>query len=207
MRTQNPEPRTQNKRPGFLFLITGPSGSGKTTLAQRALGVKEFKGSVAKSVSFTTRPRRTKERQERDYFFITPAQFRANIKEKKIIEWTRYLGYYYGTSREFVQDVLGQGKHLVLCLDLKGVRAMEKLFPDSTVSIFVEPPSIETLSLRIENRCRHTKKEEIKKRLRLARRELMVRHKFSYRILNQDLHQATEELIGIIKSHIRKEQS
>ncbi|MCX5715022.1 MAG: guanylate kinase [Candidatus Omnitrophica bacterium] len=194
--------KKRNKAKGLVFVIAGPSGSGKTTLAQEVLRSSRLKARLNKSISFTTRPKRSRERQGKDYLFITPRQFRQYNKEKKIIEYTRYLGYYYGTPRQCVEKKLLQGKHLLMCLDLRGVRALKRLFPQNTVTIFVRPPSLEALSARIEKRCCHTEKSEIKKRLGLAKEELKASQGLDYCILNKDLSRAVGELRKIILKHI-----
>jgi guanylate kinase len=189
-------------KPGKIFVISGPSGSGKTTLLTSLIQDKKFARLLIKSRSVTTRPKRSKEREGREYFFVSPARFRSLLKAKKILEWTRYLGYYYGTPKERLEARLKSGKHIGLCLDLKGARILKKLYPNNTVTIFVLPPSLSTLKERIQNRCRHTQKQEIRQRLLLARKELKAADKFDHCILNQNLAVALQELQGIVEREI-----
>lgn len=186
------------QRRGRIFVISGPSGSGKTTLARKLLSSPELKKRLVKSVSLSTRPRRSQEKEGRDYFFISPQEFRRRLKEQKILEWTKYLGYYYATPRDFAEQQLHRGKHILLCLDLKGARKIKRFYPRESVTIFVLPPSLEALRKRIEGRCSRTKKEEIRQRLRLAQRELMSRWEYDYSLANDNLEKAAEELRGII---------
>jgi guanylate kinase len=179
-------------------VISGPSGSGKTTLRDLLLKDNVFKKKFTKSVSFTTRRKRSLEASGRDYFFITEAEFRKKNRAKEILEWTKYLGYYYGTPKFFVEKQLKRGKHIVLCLDIKGALRIKRLYPKNSVTIFVLPPSIQTLRLRIQKRCHQTKKEEISRRLKLAKEELNASRRFDYRIVNRSLARALEELKGII---------
>ena len=181
-------------KPGKIFIISGPSGSGKTTLLTRLIQDKKIGKLLVKSRSITTRPKRLGERQGKDYFFITKGEFSRLLKAKKILEWTRYLGYYYGTPRELVENRLKKGKHLGLCLDLKGARILKKIYPYNTVTVFVLPPSLSALKTRIEGRCRETNKKEVTQRLRLAKREILAAAQFDYRILNQNLRVAFKEL-------------
>ena len=185
--------KIQNK-PGKIFIISGPSGSGKTTLLTRLIQDRKIAKLLEKSRSVTTRPRRLGEKQGKDYFFISKGEFRRLLKAKKILEWTRYLGYYYGTPRELVENRLKKGKHLGLCLDLKGARILKKIYPHNTVTVFILPPSFKVLKARIEGRCRETNKKEITRRLRLARREVLAASRFDYSILNQNLRVALKEL-------------
>ena len=183
---------------GLIFVLSGPSGSGKTTLRDTLLKDAKLKRKIFKSVSFTTRPRRTRERSKRDYFFISEADFLRAMKEKKILEWTRYLGYYYGTSKEFILRALSRGRNLILCLDLKGARKVKRLYPKNTVSIFVLVPSLKVLRSRIEKRCHKTSAKETCRRLELAAKEMKAAGSFDYRIVNNNLKQAVADLKGII---------
>lgn len=190
------------RKRGLIFVVSGPSGSGKTTLRDNLLEDKTLKRKLSKSVSFTTRRRRTKERHGRDYFFITETDFKKKVRAKEILEWTKYLGYYYGTPRFLVEKQLSRGKNIILCLDLKGAIRIKRLYPKNSVTTFVLPPSIQTLRLRIEKRCHETKKEEIARRLKLAKEELSASRRYDYTIVNKNLERALRELKGIILQEI-----
>jgi len=189
--------KKRENKPGKIFIISGPSGSGKTTLLTRLIQDKIIGKLLAKSCSVTTRPKRLGERQGKDYFFVTPDEFKRLLKAKKILEWTRYLGYYYGTPKEPVENRINKGKHLGLCLDLKGAAVLKKIYPRNTVTVFILPPSLNALKARIEGRCRETNKKEITQRLRLAKEEILAAAKFDYCILNQNLRIALWELKNI----------
>ena len=188
--------KSQNK-PGKIFIICGPSGSGKTTLLASLIKDKKIGKLLVKSCSITTRPRRTGERDAVEYFFVTGFEFKRLLKAKKILEWTRYLGYYYGTPKGPLESKLRGGKNIGLCLDLKGARALKKLYPNNALTVFVLPPSLDVLKRRIENRCSRTNKKEIARRIRLARRELLAASQFDYCVLNQNLRLALGELKNI----------
>ena len=189
--------KKRENKPGKIFIISGPSGSGKTTLLTRLIQDKIIGKLLAKSCSVTTRPKRLGEKQGNDYFFVTPDEFKRLLKAKKILEWTRYLGYYYGTPKEPVENRINKGKHLGLCLDLKGAAVLKKIYPRNTVTVFILPPSLNALKARIEGRCRETNKKEITQRLRLAKEEILAAAKFDYCILNQNLRVALKELKNI----------
>lgn len=190
--------KNTKKIKGLIFVISGPSGSGKTTILKRLLSGKNLKNKLMRSISFTTRPKRSGEKEGEDYFFIGEKEFKNTLKAKKILEWTRYLGYYYGTPRDFVEEQLRKNKNLVFCLDSKGSLRIKKLYPKNTVTIFVMPPSLDVLQERIEKRCRKTKKEEINQRLKLAERELVLAAKYDYCVLNENLEQGIKKLKKII---------
>jgi guanylate kinase len=192
-----------NKKQGFLFIVSGPSGSGKTTLASGVLKSRELKNRLVKSVSLTTRPRRPGEQDERDYFFVSEKRFKALLKAKKILEWTRYLGYYYATPRDFIETQLKKGKHLILCLDIKGSRRIRRLYPKNTVLIFVMPSCLSVLEERIRKRSCKTTRRELCNRLRLAQAELRAADSYDYSLVNEDLKQGVEELKGIILNKIK----
>ena len=192
----------RQKKQGKIFVISGPSGSGKTTLLSNLIKDRKISKLLVKSRSFTTRPRRPQEREARDYFFVSRDEFKHLLKAKKILEWTRYLGYYYGTPKGPLEKQLRAGKNLGLCLDLKGARIIKKLYPDKTITVFVLPPSLHVLEARIKNRCSKTNTKEITQRIRLARRELLAASRFDYCILNQNLQVALEELKNIFLKEI-----
>ena len=187
----------KQKKLGKIFVISGPSGSGKTTLLTSLIQDKQIGKLLVKSCSVTTRPKRSKEREAREYFFVTPEEFGRLLKAKKILEWTRYLGYYYGTPKGPLEKQLKASKNVGLCLDLKGARILKKLYPNNTVTIFVLPPSLSVLKERIQNRCRRTNQREVKQRILLARKELQAAGKFDYCVLNQNLTVALQELKNI----------
>jgi guanylate kinase len=189
-------------------VISGPSGSGKTTLAQALLKEPLLRTRLKKSVSFTTRKKRGSERQGRDYLFISAQEFAKRLRNKKILEWTRYLGYYYATPRDFFEAQLKKGKHIILCLDGKGALRIKRHYPNNTVTVFVVPPSLEVLSQRMRSRCSATKTAEIRKRVKLAAQELLSAHKYDYCLVNRNLDKVAGELKELIleKIHSFKEK-
>lgn len=186
--------KKERNKSGKIFIISGPSGSGKTTLLTSLIQDKKIAKLLKKSCSVTTRPKRSQEQEGKDYFFVSAADFRGLLKSKKILEWTRYLGYYYGTPKGPLESQLAQGKSCGLCLDLKGARILKKMYPQNTVTVFVLPPSLEVLKNRIQNRCCRTDQKEIMRRLGLARRELLAASSFDYCLLNQNFKIALKEL-------------
>lgn len=192
----------RKNNPGKIFIICGPSGSGKTTLLSSLIQDRQISKLLTKSCSLTTRSKRSGEQEGKDYFFVTSDRFSQLLKAKKILEWTRYLGYYYGTPKGPLEKKLKAGINMGLCLDLKGARILKKLYPKNAVTIFVLPPSLQVLKSRIEGRCNKTHKEEIAQRMRLARKELEAASQFDYCILNQNLEIALKELKVIFLQEI-----
>jgi guanylate kinase len=182
----------------MIFVLSGPSGSGKTTLRDLLLKDKALRKLFVKSISLTTRPMRPGEREGRDYFFINESTFNNLRKNKRILEWTKYLGYYYGTKKDLLEGSLDKGKNIVLCLDFKGARRIKTLYPQKAVTIFILPPSLEELRNRIEKRALGTKKQEISRRIMRAAKELKNMPEYDYALKNINLIQAVKKLKGII---------
>lgn len=197
--------RITQKAKGLIFVISGPSGSGKSTLLLRLVNSRGLKDKLVRSISCTTRPRRSGEINKKDYFFISQRQFREKRKAEKILEWTKYLGYYYATPRDFLERQIQKGLDVVMCLDVKGTLRVKRLYPENTVTIFVLPPSLGTLRCRLRKRCNKTKKEEILRRLELANEELEAAEKYDYCIVNRRLDEAVGKLRRIVlkEKHIR----
>lgn len=185
-----------------IFVISGPSGSGKTTLAEILITSKKLKNRLIRSVSVTTRPKRQEEKRGKDYFFVSQGRFKHLVRVKKILEWTRYLGYYYGTPKSLVDKYLARNLSPVLCLDVKGALRIKKIYPLNAVTIFILPPKVQDLRLRIEKRSR-LKPGEIRKRLEIARKEISLRKLYDYAIVNRDLKQASKCLRDIVLKELK----
>ena len=188
----------------MIFVLSGPSGSGKTTLRDLLLKEKSLKKIFVKSVSLTTRPKRLGERNGRDYFFINEEAFLGLRKNKRILEWTRYLGYYYGTKKDLLDAGLKQKKSILLCLDFKGAQRIKRLYPKDAVTIFIIPPSIKELRKRIEGRSVGTREDEILKRISCAEAELKNISKYDYSLKNINLFKAVKEIENIILKSVTK---
>ena len=182
----------------MIFVLSGPSGSGKTTLRELVLKDGLLKKKFVKSISLSTRPKRLGERQGKDYFFISEKEFLRLKRAKKILEWTKYSGYYYGTKKDSFEANLFKGKNIILCLDFKGALRIKKLYPKDTVVILIIPPSVKELRKRIEGRSLSTNQEEILRRLKLAREELKNSSQCDYTLRNINLGRAVKKLKDII---------
>jgi len=189
-------PRPPPGLAGHLFILSAPSGAGKTTLRQAALS--RFPD-ISYSVSFTTRPPRTGERDGRDYVFISPDEFEAGIREGRWAEWARVHGHCYGTSARFLEQERAAGRDVLLDIDVQGAQQICRRFPES-VTIFVLPPSLEVLEQRL--RARGTDRPEaIEARLRNARHEMEQGKMYRHFIVNDDLKTAIDELVAILNAY------
>jgi guanylate kinase len=177
----------------FPIVLSAPSGGGKTTIARLLLGART---DVGYSVSCTTRRPRDGEADGRDYHFLSAPEFVAERTDGGFAEWADVHGNLYGTLRREVQRVLGTGRHVLMDIDVQGARQFVDAFPD-TVTIFVLPPSAETLVERLSGR-RSEEPERLLVRLRNAQRELNEAWRYQYIVVNDSLDRAVAQIGAII---------
>ena len=182
-----------------LFIITAPSGSGKSTLCKEIL---KRENKIQLSVSHTSRKMRPDEKNGVDYFFVTEEEFIYGIENDEYTEWDFHFDCYYGTSKSQIQESIDNNTPLLLELDVKGAVSIQKLFPNMTTSIFVEPPNLNELIQRLEKRGSDTQ-EEIEKRLQRIELELSYKSNFDFSIVNDKLEDATNKIIEIIQNEIK----
>lgn len=180
---------------GKMIVICAPSGTGKSTLIGR---LKDDHPDLEWSVSCTTRPMRTGEKDGVDYHFISKEVFEEQIRANQFIEWAKVHSNYYGTSKIFVSRGLQEGRKMLFDLDVQGADAMKKIYGKEAHVIFIEPPSIEELEKRL--RLRGTDKDHvITERIENARRELARKHDYDYLILNDDVELAYQGLKAAVE--------
>ena len=186
-------------------IISAPSGAGKTTIVKHMLSV--FPG-LEFSISACSRPKRGKETEGEDYYFITADQFRNKISSDEFIEWQEvYPGSYYGTLKSEMDRIWSEGKTPIFDVDVSGGINLKKYFGDTALAIFIQPPSLQEL----ENRLRHrgTENEEnIQTRLNKVEKELAFSGKFDRIIVNDEFSsassKATELVTEFLDSDIKK---
>ena len=176
-----------------LFVISGSSGVGKGTVIKEFLAKHpEFK----LSISCTTRGKRDGEVHGENYFFLTKDEFKKCVENEDFLEWAEFSGNHYGTRKSFVEDCLKNGDNLILEIDTKGALNVKKIMPEA-VLIFIAPPSLEELELRL--RGRHTETEEaIQKRLASIKFEMENSKHFDYKIVNDEIANAVKGLEKIM---------
>lgn len=180
-----------------LIIISAPSGSGKTTICKY---LQKLDSSINFSVSCTTRQKRENEVEGKDYFFTTNTKFEEKIKDGKFVEWEQIHGdFYYGTLKSTLDEIINKDKTILLELDVKGAMSVKKLYPKKSLSIFIEPPSVEDLKLRLQKRGADDN-ERIVKRLGRLDSELAYKSNFDYHVINDDLDQAVKEIMNIINN-------
>ncbi|HEX5483557.1 MAG TPA: guanylate kinase [Terriglobia bacterium] len=186
---------------GSILIISAPSGSGKSTVVRRLL--RSVRG-LEFSISYTTRAPRAREKDGKDYFFVSPARFKRMIEARDFVEWAKVYGNYYGTSRRQILEAQQSGRDILLDIDVQGHHKVRRSLPDA-LSVFLLPPSYQELRRRLERR--HSDAPEvIKKRLAAARAEVRRWREYEYVVVNEDLQQATRALRQILAaSHFRRD--
>ena len=180
---------------GRLVIISGPSGSGKDTILKKVLkSLPELKFSI----SSVTRPMREGEVEGEKYNFVSREYFEHMIKNDMLLEYNNYVGNYYGTPKAPVDDVIENGGEIVLEIDVNGQRNVKEKV-DSALSIFIMPPSVEVLRARLAGRGTDSE-EVIEKRMKTALTEIECAKNYDYIVVNDDLDQAVEDFVNIIKA-------
>jgi guanylate kinase len=174
-----------------IIIITAPSGAGKTSITRYLL--EKYPDKLSFSISAATRKKRENEKDGVDYYFLTPEDFANKIQHDEFVEWEMvYEGKYYGTLKTELQRIWNEGKVPVLDIDVKGAIHVQQQFPETTLSIFIEPPSVEELKRRLMGRGTETD-DSINARVNKAAYELSFKHSFNQIIVNSDLERACEE--------------
>lgn len=183
-----------------LLIITAPSGAGKTSITKYLM--KHFT-QLAFSVSATTRPPRGIEKEGVDYYFLSSADFKQKIQHNKFVEWEMvYEGKYYGTLKSELEKIWKQNKIPVLDIDVKGAIHVQQQFPGSSLSIFIEPPSVEELKNRLQSRGTETT-ESLSARISKASFELSFKDQFNKIVINDDLQKACIIAENIVNTFIQ----
>ncbi len=184
---------TETGKKGLILVVSAPSGAGKSSILKEFLKVHTgFKFSV----SVTTRKKRPGEAEGKDYHFISEEEFRRKIDNHEFLEWENFFGNYYGTLKADVESIINSGEDILLEVDVNGALNIKKFFNEALL-VFILPPHVSELEKRL--RKRKTEDEEtIKTRIARAEKELSAAPYFDYRIVNDELHRAAQELIEII---------
>jgi guanylate kinase len=182
---------------GKIIVVSAPSGTGKTTIVRKLL---EEIPSLVFSVSATTRKRREKEADGKDYFFISEDEFLSRINNDEFVEWEKVYDYYYGTYKYFIEETITSGKNIILELDVNGAIALKNIYNEANL-IYILPPDIDELVKRLKNRQTESE-SDFRKRIERAKMELSMKDKFDYLVLNEDLEKAIEKTKSLIRKII-----
>ena len=181
---------------GKLFVFSAPSGSGKTTIVRHLLAQERFK--LAFSISATNRDPRGEEKDGIDYYFISLKEFKQKIKNDEFLEWEEvYPDNFYGTLKTEVERIWAQGKHVIFDIDVSGGLRIKKKFPEETLAVFVKPPSVDELKIRLKKRSTESE-NKINMRIAKASVELATAPQFDKIIKNYDLPVALQEAEDLV---------
>lgn len=184
---------------GKMFIFTAPSGAGKTTIVRHLLNTYHF---LEFSVSATTRAMRDHEVDGKDYYFLTPEEFRRKVSEGEFIEWEEvYDDQYYGTLRSEVDRLWEEGYTIVFDIEVKGATNIKKIYGDQCQAIFIKPPSIEILIERLTNRKTESE-SSLRKRIARVKREMTYQDTFDKVLVNDLLQVALKEAEFIVETFI-----
>ncbi|MBO4977668.1 MAG: guanylate kinase [Muribaculaceae bacterium] len=183
---------------GKIIIIAAPSGCGKSTIINALMDGGDL--NLGFAVSATTRPPRAGEADGVNYYFMSEEAFRDAIREGEFVEFEEvYPGRFYGTLRSEIDRITGEGHNIILDLDVNGALRVKDMYGARAVSIFIEPPSIDALRQRLENRATETP-ESIDERVDRATYEISRAGAFDYRVVNDDLGEAIGRTHRIIEA-------
>ena len=185
---------------GKLLVFSAPSGSGKTTIVRYLLTQEDL--NLEFSISSTTREARGEEVNGKDYYFITLPEFKKHIKAEEFLEWEEvYRDNFYGTLKREVERIWAKGKNVIFDIDVSGGLRIKSKYKQETLAVFVKPPSIDELKIRLKKRSTESD-DKINMRIAKASVELATAPQFDKIIKNYDLDVAKEEAYQLVKTFI-----
>lgn len=185
---------------GKLIVFSAPSGSGKTTLVRHLLQQEEL--NLEFSISATSREKRNNETDGKDYYFLDAQAFKNRIKNDEFLEWEEvYRDNFYGTLKTEVKRIWAKGKNVIFDIDVSGGLRIKRKFPDQTIAIFVKPPSIDELKIRLKKRQTESN-DKINMRIAKASAELATAPLFDVIVINDDLENAISESYKLVSDFV-----
>ena len=186
---------------GKVIIVSAPSGAGKTSIVRHLL---EQVPDLKFSISATTRPKRDYEIDGKDYYFLTPEQFKERLANDEFLEWQEvYTDQFYGSLKSEVERIWSNGQAVIFDVDVLGGLNIKKFYGDEALSVFIEPPTMEELENRLKNRGTETD-ASLKKRLAKAEYELSFARQFDRIVLNDDLKTAQQEMIDLVRDFLEE---
>ena len=190
---------------GKLFVFSAPSGSGKTTIVRHLLKQERF--NLEFSISATSREPRGFEKEGEDYYFISLKEFKNKIKNDEFLEWEEvYRDNFYGTLKTEIERIWGLKKHVIFDIDVVGGLRIKKKYPEETLAVFVKPPSVDELKIRLKKRKTESE-EKINMRIAKASVELATAPQFDKIIKNYDLEIALKEVEELVSDYLGLKES
>ncbi|MDO5656288.1 MAG: guanylate kinase [Flavobacteriaceae bacterium] len=188
---------------GKLIIFSAPSGAGKTTLVKHLL---QNNPKLAFSISCATRSQRINETDGKDYYFISPDDFKQKIDNQEFVEWEEvYKNHFYGTLKSEIQRIWNQDKHVLFDIDVKGGLNLKKQFGENALAIFVQPPTFEALAQRLTARNTDSN-DKLQMRIEKASEELKYAPQFDWILINDDLQKAKSQVIEKVNEFLQEVQ-
>lgn len=185
---------------GKLLVFSAPSGSGKTTIVKHLLSIEEL--NLEFSISATSREARGDEEHGKDYYFISLEEFKQHIKDGDFLEWEEvYRDNFYGTLKSEIERIWAKGKNVIFDIDVAGGLRIKRRYPTETLAVFVKPPSIDELKIRLKKRSTESE-DKINMRIAKASVELATAPQFDMIIKNYDLDVAKQDAYLLVKEFI-----
>ena len=185
---------------GKLIIFSAPSGSGKTTIVRHLLKQPEL--NLAFSISATSRAKRGEEKDGEHYYFISTEEFKKHIKNEDFLEWEEvYRDCFYGTLSSEVERLWAEGKNVIFDIDVVGGLRIKKKFPERTLAVFVKPPSVDELKIRLKKRSTESE-DKINMRVAKASVEMATAPQFDTIIKNYDLNIALKEAHQLVSDYV-----
>lgn len=186
---------------GKLIVFSAPSGSGKTTIVRHLLAKEDL--NLEFSISCTSREARGAEEHGKDYYFLSLEDFKQHIKNDDFLEWEEvYRDNFYGTLKAEVERIWALGKNVIFDIDVAGGLRIKRKFPEETLAVFVKPPSIDELKIRLKKRSTESE-DKINMRIAKASVELATAPQFDTIIKNYDLDTAKEEAYQLVRNFVK----
>ena len=192
----NLKPASKIRRRGLMLVLSSPSGAGKSTIARNLL---ESDQNLSLSVSVTTRQRRASEIEGVHYHFLTRREFELARDSDSLLEWAEVHGNYYGTPREPAENALAEGRDMLFDIDWQGAQQVHEKMRADIVSIFILPPSMAELKLRLQRRAEDSA-DVIAVRLKNAKVEIEHWREYDYVVINDDLDKAFQSVVAIVNA-------
>lgn len=187
---------------GKLIVFSAPSGSGKTTIVRHLLKQEEL--NLEFSISATSREKRGEEVNAKDYYFLSAKEFKTKIKNEEFLEWEEvYRDNFYGTLKAEVERIWAMGKHVIFDIDVSGGLRIKRKFPKQTLAVFVKPPSIDELKIRLKKRKTESA-DKINMRIAKASAELATAPLFDVVIENDNLDKALKEAYVLVNDFTKE---
>ena len=186
---------------GKVIIVSAPSGAGKTSIVRHLL---EQVPDLKFSISATTRPKRDYEIDGKDYYFLTPEQFKERLANDEFLEWQEvYADQFYGSLKSEVERIWSNGQAVIFDVDVLGGLNIKNFYGDEALSVFIEPPTLEELANRLKKRGTETE-ESLQKRLDKAEYEISFAPQFDKIVLNDDLATAQQEMIDLVQDFLEE---